>query len=123
LEFEHVFVAKSNIPNAGYGLFAGPKGFKNGEIITKYGSHENELTYADILKLPDTSYILCDKRSRCWNGENKMYSVGRYCNDCHNTNYSCNSEFEFIKDKAYIVATKDIPPFHEIFTNYGSYYW
>lgn len=123
LQLENVFVAKSNIPGAGYGLFAGPKGFKNGEIITKYGSYENEISYQEVLEMPNTTYVLCDKKNKCWNGENKMYSVGRYCNDCHKTVYACNSEFEFINGKAYILATNDIPPYHEIFTNYGSMYW
>lgn len=122
LDFENLIVKKSNIPKAGYGLFAGPKGFKKGEKIVLYGYKHNELSMDEFKKTDDTDYMICDD-DICWDGKDRKYSVGRYSNDCYKSKFKCNAHFKIINKQAYIYAMRDIKPYSEIFTDYGPDYW
>lgn len=61
----------------------------------------------------------------------------RYINDAHKTKYKNNSYFHIKKNKnkntlethdkwiftAYVIASKNINPYEEIFVDYGKNYW
>jgi hypothetical protein len=135
----NVFISKSNIKNAGYGLFAGPKGFKKDDIIGEYSSNENKVSQGEIKKSCFNkdktcwTYVLCESDKInddvvCWNDTNELNSTYvRYINDAYNTKYENNASFYIKKEhnekRAYVIAKKDIRPYEEIFVSYGNYYW
>lgn len=144
LLLHNVFISKSNIKNAGYGLFAGPKGFKKNDIIGEYSTNENTTTQGEIkkhCKLKDNTcwtYALCESNKIdddvvCWNDTDKLNSsYVRYINDAYNTKYKNNSIFYVKKElktdkeinkRAVVIASKNIKPYEEIFVSYGNYYW
>lgn len=93
-------------------------------------------------------YLLCDikdiKKDKyndntiCWDGSNTRSTITRYINDAFNTKYR-NNCFFIIKKKrvytdstkkkykmipvAYVIASKTIKPYEEIFVSYGKNYW
>lgn len=134
LKYNNVFISPSNIKNAGYGLFAGPKGFKKDDIIGEYSTKQNKTTQGEILQTCQYDndcwkYALCQTHDIkdnviCWNDTNEVNSTYvRYINDAYNTKYHNNSEFKIENDKAYVIASKNIKPYQEIFVSYGNSYW
>jgi hypothetical protein len=135
LLLNNVFISKSNIKNAGNGLFAGPKGFKKGNIIGKYSTNKNITTQGDIVKKCPSDdrkcweYVLCrtndiKDNSICWDDNNNIKSTyTRYINDAFNSKYKNNSEFYIANDSVYVIATINIKPYEEIFISYGNNYW
>ena len=148
LQHNNVFISQSNIKNAGYGLFAGPKGFKKNDIIGEYSTEQNKTTQNEILRncknnknntfdnKNDKScwkYTLCKLNNLqsnlqndilCWDDTDEINSTYvRYINDAYNTKYHNNSEFKIENDKAYVIASTDIKPYEEIFVSYGNSYW
>ena len=129
---ENVYIAKSNIPNAGNGLFVGPYGFKKGDVIGKYSYPWNEVSLGTLekrCKKEDCwSYIFCestknDKRVKCWDGLDIRSTIIRNINDAHNSKFRNNSYSEMIGNEVYAKASRTIKPFSEIFISYGSKYW
>jgi hypothetical protein len=140
LQYNNVFISPSNIKNAGYGLFAGPKGFKKNDIIGEYSTTQNKTTQGEILKNCNNTYnntyidscwkyTLCKSNILkddivCWNDTDDINSTYvRYINDAYNTKFKNNSEFNIKNDNAYVIASTDIKPYQEIFVSYGSSYW
>jgi hypothetical protein len=149
---DNVFISKSNIKNAGNGLFAGKYGFKKNDVIGVYSNEHNKLLYSDVQnncnKIKDDScweYTLCDiKKNKyndntiCWDGIKPRSTIHRYINDAFNTKYKNNSFFIIKKKRiytdktkkefkmtpvAYIIASKKIDPYEEILVSYGKNYW
>jgi len=143
---ENVYIDKSNIPHANNGLFTGPYGFKKGQIIGRYSFEWNRVKLTTLNKRcknnPECwSYILCDNSNTskqnpdkkdndkhksnvyCWDGLDIRSTLMRNINDARGSNFRNNSCFEMLNDNIYVVATKDIKPFKEIFVNYGRHYW
>jgi len=142
----NVFISKSNIKNAGNGLFAGHNGFNKDDIIGMY-STDNNITNQNAVNnncnITNNNscweYVLCDFQKKgqstdkviCWDGLNKSSTIMRYINDAKNSKYKNNSYFLIKKKKkgnkmipvAYVVASKSIQPYEEIFVNYGRNYW
>lgn len=140
LTTNNLYIASSTIPNIGMGLFAGPKGFKKGDIIGKY-SNNNSITYGELIEntkhyndkdlYERTKYILCDLPKKdqkqsdvlCWDGLDIRSTILRFINDSHNTTHKNNTHFTIKNDEAYVIASEDIKPFHELFISYGNKYW
>lgn len=127
---ENVYIAKSNIEQAGNGLFAGPYGFKKGDTIGKYSYPWNSTKLKNIDKRCTNnkcwSYIFCEDEnpdSRCWDGLDIRSTIIRNINDAHNTKFKNNCYFDIIKGEVYAIASKKIDPFTEIFIDYGKSYW
>jgi hypothetical protein len=124
---ENIYIYKSNLPSAGNGLFAGPYGFKKGQIIGKYSYPWNEVDLDTLKKRCKNkqdcwSYTICNK-DRCWDGYDVKSTIMRNINDARGSNYKNNSQFEVINGEIYVVATKDIKHDQEIFVYYGRHYW
>jgi hypothetical protein len=126
-----VYIQRSDIPGAGYGLFASIE-FKKNDIITRfdgYGimSHDEanrirNLGYASHLRVLYSQHDVIDGFSHYPPSEG--LGGGSYCN--HGGNES-NSKFKLAVKygcpHVYVVATKDIYPAGEILTDYGRDYW
>lgn len=129
---DNVYIAKSNIVNAGNGLFAGPYGFKRGDIIGKYSYPWNKVSLKTLntrCKTEDCwNYVFCesakeDPKVQCWDGLDIRSTIIRNINDAHNSKFKNNSYFEIIGNEVYAKASRTIKPFSEIFISYGSSYW
>jgi hypothetical protein len=131
---ENIYIDKSTIEKAGNGLFVGPYGLKKGQIIGKYSHPWNEVKLETINKrCKDNpkcwSYVLCDnstknkKDTMCWDGLDIRSTILRNANDARGSKFRNNSYFEIIDDEVYMVASKDIKAFKEIFVSYGRHYW
>ena len=136
---ENLYIDNSNIKNGGNGLFAGPMGFKKGDIIGEYSMPWMKVKSGQVDRRnkghPDTSYLFCDYPKRgqkeedaqCWDGLDIRSTIVRYANDAHGSKFKNNSEFSTVKSKTgnhvYMVAKQKIAPFDEIFCTYGEDYW
>lgn len=127
---ENVYISKSNIPVAGNGLFAGPYGFKKGDIVGQYSHPWNEVKMKTLLKRCKKddcwSYVFCEgdeNNELCWDGLDIRSTIMRNINDAHNSGFRNNAVFDVIKGQVYVIATKNIKPNKEIFVNYGPSYW
>jgi uncharacterized protein YifE (UPF0438 family) len=134
LAIHNLYIAPSQIPNAGNGLFAGPYGFKKGDIIGRYNESWNEVSLGQLEKRCKDdhcwSYVFCDddnqkdyKKTKCWDGLDIRSTLMRNINDAHGSNFKNNSVFDVIKGNVYVIATRNIKPKTEIFVNYGKSYW
>lgn len=136
---ENLYISQSSIKNAGNGLFAGPFGFKTGDIIGEYSMPWMKLKQKSIdkrSKNPNYSYVFCDNPKRgqkeedvdCWDGLDARSTIVRNANDAHGSEFKNNAYFQPIKDKnkithIYVVASKKIKGNQEIFIDYGPDYF
>ena len=127
----NLHVKKSNIPNAGFGLFARRKAIKRGKRIGKYTggrirSHKLDRYYG---KGNLVTYAYCDsdeRKARCINANLSKDGVVRYANDARrpNKNNKIMKNITSGRHKFSPVgfASKRINPGKEIFWNNGKYY-
>jgi hypothetical protein len=128
---ENVYISKSQIEKAGNGLFAGPYGFKKGNIIGKYSNKSNSAKLGEIKNRCKNdkcwSYVFCDightDNTMCWDGLDIRSTIMRNINDAHKSKFRNNSYFDILDGEVYVIASKDIKPLTEIFVNYGKIYW
>ena len=131
----NLYIADSNIKNAGKGLFSGPYGFKKHDIIGEYSEDWIKLKYSELEKrngpnkLFNTSYVYCDapkddKNENCYDALDIRTTLMRFINDSHgNSKYKNNVYFSSHKGHVYIKTSKNIQPFEELFLDYGAEYW
>lgn len=146
---ENLCISKSQIKNAGNGLYAGPFGYSKGEIIGEYSTPFNYAKEGDIYKRNgkgengyiegykpiDQSYLFCDAPKRgqsvemsdCWDSLDIRSTIMRNANDGHNSKFRNNAYFEIKKKKGikhvYIIASKKIKGYEEIYLDYGNDFW
>jgi SET domain-containing protein len=129
LAFFDLFVADSQIPGAGLGLFTRqfiPKGSPiveyTGEIFT---IEQCRKRYGD--ELPFAPYLYFVSYRKCIDSRDTTEALARYANDANGfvkvKGLSNNAEFVNKKRVPYIIATADITPESEIFVDYGEDYW
>jgi len=135
LTIHNLYIHPSQITNAGNGLYAGPYGFKKGDIIGKYNEKWNQVTLGRLEKRCEKdencwSYVFCDddnkknyKKTKCWDGLDIRSTLMRNINDAHGSEFKNNAVFDVIRGNVYVIATKNIKPKNEIFVNYGKSYW
>lgn len=124
----NLYIAESNIPNSGNGLFAGPYGFKKGDSIGKYNYPWNSVKLSTLEKRCTTErcwdYIFCEdsssKDTMCWDGLDIRSTLMRNINDGKQAN---NSYFKMISGDVHVIASRTIKPNREILVSYGSDYW
>ena len=128
---DNLQVKKSDIPNAGFGLFAGRKPIKTGEKIRKYTggrirSHKLDKYYGKGKLAP---YTYCDsnkRKARCINANLSTDSALTYANDARRHGKqnmmmkNISGQFKF---SPFGFASKRINPGKEIHWNYRKYYW
>lgn len=131
---DNIYVAPSQIPNAGNGLYAGPYGFKKGDIIGKYSFSHNEVPIQNLEKRCDNdssghcwSYVFCDAekkgKTKCWDGLDIRSTWLRFANDAHKSTFHNNAYFDVVKGQVYAIASRNIKPKSEILVSYGPDYW
>jgi SET domain-containing protein len=126
---EFLKVKKSKIPGAGKGLFT-KKRIKKGEVIVEYKGEK--LTWAQCLRRYKNGnkpmhYVFCVSPKNSIDAGPCPNELARYANDANPdlkiNGLKNNSEYQIIRRKPYIVATKSIPPDSEILVDYGDDYW
>lgn len=129
-------VYKSTIKDAGKGLFA-TKHFKKGSYICRYGDKQNVMILKEFKQRVKSGeltdeYMYCDgdlrrNDTKCWDATDPQSTLARYSNDAsfndHKHGNINNAEFTTRYGYPWIVATKNIKKYEEIFTNYGDQYW
>ena len=140
LKIHNLQIKKSQIPKAGNGLWAGDQGFKKGDIIFRYGFPYNKVTEKvyDLICAEGhercNEYVYCnwnnksDKRLKkegddCWEGLDIRSTVARFSNSAYKSKFRHNAYFEIIRGSPYIIASRNIAPGREIFTDYGPDYF
>lgn len=131
LEINNLFIAKSLIKDAGNGLYSGSYGFQKGDIIGQYSFPWNFVNMKSLERRCKNdrcySYVLCDDSSNlnanCWDGLDIRSTLVRNANDAHNSQFRNNAYFEIIKNQVYMVASRNIKPFKEIYVSYGKSFW
>ena len=122
---DHIVVKKSNLPNAGKGLFARhfiPKG-------TRIAEYKGRITTWKEVKEDNSSnvYLYYMNRNHVIDARNHKKSKARYANDARGLKrikgFTNNAIYAENGGRVYIESTKDITPGEEIFVNYGKEYW
>lgn len=143
LLIDNLYISPSKISGAGNGLFSGPEGFEKGDIIAEYSNPQTRLTKGQLVKRNGnckkyndsytygvTKYLkknYVDDDIVCYDNLDHRSSISRNANSAHGSKYRNNATFDEIKEKdgeihVYIIATKSITPYSEIFVDYGSKY-
>lgn len=139
---ENLYIDKSNIKNAGNGLFVGPLGFKKDEIIGEYSYPYMEVKSGRLDNRNgkgnhvNYSYVLCLNKEKnqleedvmCYDGLDKNSTIIRNANDAHNSKFRNNCYFyqkkiKNGKDKVLVICKRNISAFSEIFIDYGENYF
>ena len=129
---DNVYIKKSNIEKAGMGLFAGPYGFKKGDIIGKYSYPWDKIKLKNKCKNNECwKYVFCqDKKdnSHCWLGFDikgsiilniqPIYERKGKIGDASTSRFNINSVFQIKNKEIYVLATSNIKPNKEIFASY-----
>ena len=134
-------IKTSQIPNAGMGLFAGNEGFTKGDVIFRYGFPYNKVTENTYNRVCDATqdkqcyeYLFCDSNDKskrkhesegmdCWESLDIRSTIARYSNSSWRSNFRHNAYFDMIMGSPYIIASRNIAPNKEIFTDYGKGYF
>lgn len=118
---------KSTLPKAGLGLFTEVP-FKKGDKIVEYEG--DQYTWAECLKRAEegkANYVFYITAKKCVDAYDCPNALARYANDAKGLSrvkgINNNAQYEVIKGKPYIVATKRIKPGEEILVSYGKDYW
>jgi uncharacterized protein len=125
LHKKHLVIKRSNIPQAGKGLFA-KRFISKGTFIAEYKGIRK--TWKEVSEGKHfNAYIYYLTRNHVIDAKSYKKSLARYTNDAEGLNklkgLKNNSAYIEQKDKVYIQALKDIPEGSEIFVSYGKEYW
>jgi len=133
--FLHTFVdmslqvKPSTIPDSGKGLFTKTP-IKKGETVVEYTGEI--VTWKTCQKRNEKQegfggYYFYISEKRCIDAQYDLNALARYANDAAGFSripgIRNNCRYEVIKNKAYIVASRNIKPGEEIFVAYGRDYW
>ncbi len=127
--FFDLYVAESQIPGAGMGLYT-KSDIPEGELIVEYTGEV--LTIQQCRKrygeeLPYAPYLYFVSYQKCIDSRDTPEALARYANDANGfvkvKGLSNNAEFVNKKRVPYIISTCHIPAGSEIFVDYGEDYW
>ena len=122
---KQLVVKKSTLPNAGKGLFT-KKGIAKGTRIVEYKGTVTPWKEVDHNE-GSNGYIYYINRNHVINARPHKQHLARYANDARGLQkvkgLTNNAVYNTDGMKAYIDATKDIPPGSEILVGYGKEYW
>jgi SET domain-containing protein len=122
---KHLYVKKSNLPNAGKGLFT-KKFIPKGTRIVEYKGKVS--TWKDV-KDEDgkNGYIFFVTRNHVINALPRKTALARYANDARGLTRikGVTNNADYVTDglTPYIESKKDIPAGAEILVDYGKDYW
>jgi SET domain-containing protein len=122
-----LLVKKSQLPNAGKGLYTTTAIKKGTKIIEYLGEIIDWKEYEKRVERDEDGYLFFINKKRCIDAWNTPQHKARYANDAAGLGrvkgLSNNSNYEIEDDRCYIVAKKDIAAGEEIFVNYTKEYW
>jgi len=122
---EQLYVKKSKIPGAGFGLFT-KKIIAKGEAIVEY---KGRLEKWSAVKEQDghNGYLLQVNRRWAINAEPYKKALGRFANDAlgltRKSGLINNAEYILEGKRCFIHAKRHIQPGEEILVSYGRAYW
>jgi SET domain-containing protein len=124
VEKDELYVAQSQIPYTGKGLFT-RKDIEKGKLIIEYTGEIT--TWDDVKHDADNAYIYFVNEDHVINAKNHPEAIARYANDARGLTrvkgLSNNSRFVNKDGKVFIKSTKHIPADSEILVSYGKDYW
>lgn len=122
-----LIVKKSQLPNAGKGLYTTTP-IKKGEQVIEYkGEIINWKEYEKRVAENKDGYLFFINNKRCIDAFPTPQYKARYANDAAGLSrvkgLKNNCDYEIVGDKCFIVARRNIQPGEEIFVNYTREYW
>lgn len=120
-------VKRSQLPNAGKGLFTTTAIKKKDKIVEYKGEIINWKEYENRVKEDKDGYLFFVNRNLCIDAYNTPEHVARYANDAAGLGrvkgLKNNASYEIFGKQCFIVAERDIAAGEEIFVNYTKEYW
>ena len=115
-------VQKSNVSNAGLGLFAGAQGLPGQTIIGEYLG--TTLSTKEAMRVHDKSYLMRLGPQVYIDAQRIFYVLPRYINDSR-PKRRYNVYFDKLphQTKAHVITLRSIQPFEELYVDYGPWYW
>ncbi len=122
-----LIVKKSQLPNAGKGLYT-TKAIKKGEQVIEYkGEIINWKEYTKRVAENKDGYLFFINNKRCIDAFSTPQYKARYSNDAAGLSrikgLVNNCAYEIIDNRCFIIARKNIEPGEEIFVTYTKEYW
>jgi SET domain-containing protein len=120
---------KSRLRGVGKGLFT-TSAIRKGDVIVEYKGElmsweKCEKRYGD--NIDKAKYLFFITNKKVVDAERTPEALARYANDANGLKkqkgLNNNSEYDVIKGKPYIVATRNIKAREEIFVDYQQEYW
>ncbi len=122
-----LIVKKSQLPQAGKGLFTTKSIKKNTKIIEYKGEIIDWKEYCKRVKEDKDGYLFHITNKKCIDAYNTPQHKARYANDARGLikikGLKNNAIYEVIDGKCYIVSTRNINIGEEIFVDYTKEYW
>lgn len=120
-----LYLKKSQLPNAGQGLFT-KKAIKKGENIIEYKGRIQ--TWKEAVKENrDNPYLFYINSKTVINPIKSKKLLAHFANDANGTvkikGLKNNADYELEGSRCFIVATRNIKKGEEIFVDYGKAYW
>jgi SET domain-containing protein len=120
-------VKRSQLPNAGKGLYTTTAIKKNTRIIEYKGEIIDWKEYEKRVKEDKDGYLFYISKKRCIDAFDTPEHIARYANDAAGLSrvkgLKNNASYEIHDNKCYIVSERDIKAGEEIFVNYTKEYW
>jgi uncharacterized protein len=122
-----LIVKKSQLPNAGKGLFTTKDIEKNEKVIEYKGEIIDWKEYEKRVAEDKDGYLFFISKKRCIDAFSTPQHKARYANDAAGLSrvkgLRNNCSYQIFGDKCFIVAERDIEAGEEIFVNYTKEYW
>ena len=120
-------VKKSQLPNAGKGLYTTTP-IKKGEQVIEYkGEIINWKEYEKRVAENKDGYLFFINNKRCIDAFPTPQHKARFANDAAGLSrvrgLSNNCDYEIVGDQCFIIARRNIKAGEEIFVNYTKEYW
>lgn len=112
---------KSQIPKAGYGLFA-VRAFPRHALLGNYTGKPYTLAEIERKPIAQRRYVLCDSRKHCVDAAEPTSTPFRYMNDPRGSKFKANVIFTNGRNFP-VRTTRAIKPGEELFVEYGDSYW
>lgn len=122
-----LLVKRSQLPNAGLGLFT-DKPIKAGTKVIEYkGDIIDWKEYDNRVSSCEDGYLFYINKKNCIDAFHTPQYKARYANDAaglsRTKGLKNNCEYDVFGDKCFIVATRDIKAGEEILVDYTKEYW
>ncbi len=120
-------VKKSQIQNAGKGLFTTSKILKGSKVIEYKGEIIDWKEYEKRVANDEDGYLFFINKKNCIDAYHTPQHKARYANDAEGLSVvkglKNNCKYEVFNNKCFIVAEKNINAGEEIFVTYTKEYW